>query len=414
MRQTTSLAERPGSPHPAANPPLARAIVSAASASLVGIGLSRFAYTPLLPAIIADHWFTAAAAAYLGAANLAGYLAGALAGRALAARFPVAAVLRGLMALATLCFFASGLPLSFAWFFLWRFLAGFSGGGLMVLAAPAVLAHVPAARRGLLGGFIFMGVGLGVVASGSLVPLLLASGLRAAWFGLGGLSLALTLLAWGGWPGDGPHHASAARPAGPLLHAGRLRALYAEYALNAAGWVPHMLFLVDFVARGLGRGEAEGAAYWVIFGIGAMAGPVLAGMAGDRIGFRQALRAAFIIEILAILLPVWSAAGWALILSSLVVGCFVTGTVPLMLGRIHELLPGHPVLQRRAWSRATVGFALLQAAAAYGFSYVFTRTGGDDRLLFLLGALAMAVALVIDFATQRAGGERAGAPAARG
>ncbi len=41
------------------------------------IGLARVFYTPLLPTIIAAHWFSPADAAYLGAANLAGYLAGA-------------------------------------------------------------------------------------------------------------------------------------------------------------------------------------------------------------------------------------------------------------------------------------------------------------------------------------------------
>ena len=38
--------------------PIWRATLSAASASLVGIGLARFAYTPLLPAIIGARWFT--------------------------------------------------------------------------------------------------------------------------------------------------------------------------------------------------------------------------------------------------------------------------------------------------------------------------------------------------------------------
>ena len=55
-------------------------------AVLVGIGLARFAYTPLIPALIDAQWFTAAQAAYLGAANLAGYLAGALLGAADGAR----------------------------------------------------------------------------------------------------------------------------------------------------------------------------------------------------------------------------------------------------------------------------------------------------------------------------------------
>ena len=55
-------------------------------ASLVGLGLARFAYTPLIPALIAANWFSPADAVYLGAANLAGYLAGALVARELGGR----------------------------------------------------------------------------------------------------------------------------------------------------------------------------------------------------------------------------------------------------------------------------------------------------------------------------------------
>lgn len=381
---------------------LPRAVFAAFAANLVGIGLSRFAYAPLLPAIIDAHWFKPSAAAYLGAANLAGYLLGALSGRGLAAHGTVRGSLRGLMLLASLCFFASSVPVSFAWFFLWRFLSGLAGGGLMVLAATSVLPHVPAARRGLLGGVIFMGVGTGIAASGSLLPVLLGLGLGASWIGLGLLSLLLTLFAWGGWPPDGAglaHHkavpgrreAVAARPPGLLP-------LYVDYGLNAAGWVPHMIFLVDFIAHGLKRGEAAGAAYWVLFGIGATVGPILAGALGDRMGFRTALRLAFAIETAAILLPVLTVAAPALIVSALVVGAFVTGTAPLVLGRIHELLPENAQHRHAAWSRATIAFALFQAVAAYGLSFVFARSGGDYRLLFGIGAVAMAAALLIDLA----------------
>jgi hypothetical protein len=48
-----------------------RSTVSALLANLVGIGLARFAYSPLIPALVAEGWFSASAAAYLGAANLA-------------------------------------------------------------------------------------------------------------------------------------------------------------------------------------------------------------------------------------------------------------------------------------------------------------------------------------------------------
>lgn len=376
-----------------------RATVSGTCASLVGIGLARFAYTPLLPAIIGAHWFGPSAAAYLGAANLAGYLAGALLGRPLAAAFPMPTLLRGLMLLATAAFFACATPLSLQWFFVWRLLSGIAGGALMVLAAPAVLPHVAPARRGIASGAIFAGVGLGIAASGTLVPLLLRQGLTAAWYGLGALSLLLTIVAWAGWPAgqakpqaaDTHHHQHHAHRPGI-----RLRALYAEYALNAVGLVPHMLFLVDFVARGLGQGLDSGAQYWVLFGLGAVVGPVLSGHLADRTGFGPALRLAFFVQACAVLLPALHTGTPGLIVSSLVIGAFTPGIVPLALGRIHELLPHDASAQRAAWSTATTGFALLQAAGAYGLTFVLTASGGDYRLLFAIGAVAFALTLGID------------------
>lgn len=161
-------------------------------ASLVGIGLARFAYTPLVSALIDAHWFSPSAVVYLGAANLAGYLIGALGGRPLAARWSSTGVLRAMMVLVALSFFACAVPLSMAWFFGWRLLSGIAGGVIMVLAASTILPHVVPNRRGLASGAIFLGVGLGIAGSGSLVPFLLSFGLLPAWLGLGGVALLLT------------------------------------------------------------------------------------------------------------------------------------------------------------------------------------------------------------------------------
>jgi predicted MFS family arabinose efflux permease len=374
-----------------------RATLSASCASLVGIGLARFAYTPLLPAIVGAHWFAPSAAAYLGAANLAGYLAGALLGRPLGARVSAPVLLRGLMLLATIAFFACAVPMSLAWFFVWRLLSGISGGALMVLAAPSVLPHISHRRRGVASGAIFAGIGLGIAASGTLVPLLLRHGLSEAWCGLGALSLFLTVVAWAGWPvGNGAAQTAPGARGQHHLPTLRLRALYVEYALNAVGLVPHMLFLVDFVARGLGQGLDSGAQYWVLFGLGAVVGPVLSGHLADRTGFGPALRLAFFIQAVAVLLPALGTGTVGLIVSSIVVGAFTPGIVPLALGRIHELLPHDMAAQKSAWSAATTGFALLQAAGAYGLTFVFTQTDGDYRLLFLIGAAAFALTLGVD------------------
>ncbi len=375
-----------------------RATLSGLCATLVGIGLARFAYTPLIPVLIAAQWFSPSQAAYLGAANLAGYLAGAVAGRPLAARIAHATVLRLMMLVVAAAFFACATPLSFAWFFFWRFAAGIGGGVLMVLAAPAVLAVVPPSRRGLAGGVIFTGVGLGIAASGTLVPLLLELGLAETWLGLGAVSLMLTALAWGGWPRSA---AARVRPSGPRSAAHRparlqLRALYVEYGLTAAGQVAHMVFLVDFVARGLGRGLGTGAFVWVLFGVGAMAGPSIAGLAADRIGFRSALRLAFVLQSIFVgALAVTSDLGW-LVASSLVIGAFVPGSVPLALGRGHELVD--QIDDRAAgWRTATIAFAIGQAGAAYSYSWLFGETHSYVPL-FALAAGALVLALAVDLA----------------
>jgi predicted MFS family arabinose efflux permease len=387
-----------------------RAAIAGLCATLVGIGLARFAYTPLIPALIAAGWFAPAQAAYLGAANLAGYLAGALLARRMAQHASAAAALRTNMLLATAAFFACAAPLPFWWFFIWRFAAGTAGGVLMVLAAPTMLARVPPARRGVVGGAIFTGVGLGIAASGTLVPLLLRAGLSATWCGLGALAFTLTIVAWRSWPVERTRTSVAAAVSrrSPWRFGPALNALLVEYALNAFALVPHMVFLVDFLARGLGRGIDVGSRYWVLFGIGAVAGPLITGHVADRIGFARALRLAFVVQAAAVALPAVAVGSGALALSSLVVGAMVPGIVPLVLGRVHDLTPPDDQARQAGWTFATVAFALGQATAAYGFSFLFARTGGGHTALFALGAAALMLALAIDLAAARSARRRGG------
>jgi predicted MFS family arabinose efflux permease len=375
-----------------------RAVSAGLCANLVGVGLARFAYTPLIPALIAAHWYSASSTLYLGAANLAGYLAGALLARRMAATAGAVPSLRAMMAVATAAFFACAIPFSFWWYFVWRLGSGVAGGVLMALAAPLVLPRIPATRRGLASGAIFTGVGLGIAASGTLVPLLLRTGLTQTWFGLGAVALLLTLAAWGGWP-RGQLREPDRRGAAASRRHPALRSLYFGYGLNAIGLVPHMIFLVDFVARGLGQGLDAGARYWVLFGLGALVGPLASGRLADGIGAAAAMRLAFLVQAVCVALLAISTHPLSLTLSSLIIGAMVPGIVSLALGRVHELLPDDTDGQQKAWGLCTTAFALGQAVAAYGFSYIFARTGGDYQLLYGIGAAALAAALVIDTLT---------------
>ncbi|NUU39300.1 YbfB/YjiJ family MFS transporter [Pseudomonas sp. C2B4] len=369
-------------------------------ASLVSIGLARFAYTPLIPSLIEAHWFAASDVVFLGAANLVGYLIGALIGHPLAQRTSNRTALRLMMLAVTLAFFACAFPLSVSWFFGWRLLSGIAGGAIMVLVAATVLPHVPASRKGLASGAIFLGLGLGIAGSGTIVPPLLSLGLQQTWLGLGVLALVLTAASWFGWPSSVPHPTvSTPGKSTPTSMNPAVYLLFAQYAFMAAGLVPAMVFLVDYVARGLGAGQHVGALIWVMYGLGAIIGPVSYGFLADRLGAKLGIRLVLVVQAIAVGLLSISSAFAALALLAVIIGSFPPGIVPLALARVHELVPEHHQ-QQIAWSRATVSFATFQALSGFAYSALFNASGGQHALMFEMAAGAIVVALLLELAVR--------------
>jgi predicted MFS family arabinose efflux permease len=374
--------------------------------------------------LIRAQWFAPADVIYLSAANLAGYLLGAMSGRLLARHISSAWVLRLMMLAVSLSLAACAFPLSLTWFFVWRLISGIGGGAIMVVVAGTVLPYIPAARRGAAAGCVFLGVGLGIAFSGTLVPLLLRYGLRVTWLGLAAISAALTAATWAAWPeggdarqtaqsGNGVQPPVGGPATGPTAAAAPGAMLvYVEYALMATGLVPVMVFLVDFVARGLGAGDGRGALMWICYGAGAIAGPPLYGAFADRAGARIAARVLLAVQTLAMLGLTMTDRTVILCVLSAIAGTFPPGIVPMVLTWIRELFAADPRQQSVVWSRATIAFAAFQALAAYGFSAVFAYSGNDYGRVFILGAMALASALLVDLSAARTPVLRAVGPAA--
>ncbi|WP_084151293.1 YbfB/YjiJ family MFS transporter [Azohydromonas australica] len=390
---TTPLGERDGSG-------VAALIAAGLCASLVGIGLARFAYTPLIPPLIGARWFSPDDVVFLAAANLLGYLLGAMGGRRLASAVGSVAAVRSAMSLTALAFLACAVPLSTAWFFFWRLLSGITGGVIMVLVGSVLLPHVPPRRKGMAAGAIFLGLGVGIAASGTLVPLLLRTGLAGTWMSLAAISLLLTIATWRAWPpNERPRVSDPVALPQParrsLLH------LYGQYGLMAVGVVPAMVFLVDYAARGLHWSVMSSSLLWVVFGVGALAGPLSYGALADRIGFRTTSRLTLALQVLAAATLALTSSTTLVLLSAFLLGTYPPGAVPIMLGRVNEAVMGQPGLQQAAWGRATMAFALVQAAAGYADSFLLTASAGNHRLLFSVAAGAFLSALLWDLLSER-------------
>ncbi|HKX10648.1 MAG TPA: YbfB/YjiJ family MFS transporter [Stellaceae bacterium] len=355
-------------------------------ATVTGVGFARFSYTAIIPFLVGTGQVTAPQADYLGAANLAGYFAGALVAHQLALRTGNTLAIRGGFILTILGLGLSAVPGGFWWLMPWRFLVGLTGGVLMVLAPSFLLIQVPAAGRGRAGGVIYAGVGLGA-GLGSLIvaPLALISPILA-WLGLTAGAVLASAVSWSRWRGGfapTKAHIIAHAPLSKVLTLPLILGCLA-FATDGAGFIPHSVFWVDFVARELGLGTSIGSITWLLFGLGAVFGPSLAGALGDRIGLGRAYVVVFVMKAIAIALPWQISSVPALALSALIVGALTPAVPAVLSARITELVPARE--QSRAWGWATLCFAVAQAGGAYGLSFAYEQIG-IYRPLYLVGAL---------------------------
>ncbi len=375
----------------------ARLMLAGASATFLGVGMQRFAYSLLLPAMIAARWLGPGAAGALGAANLGGYLIGALLGPLLGQRLGLIATLRAAMLLAAGSFALCAVKGGFLWFLVWRILAGITGGTLMVLAGPAVQAAIAPRWRGLAAGLTFTGVGSGIVFGALIVPILLRDGLAVTWLALGFAACLVTAAAWRLWPAVAPAPRRALFAG--TRHPASLR-LIASYAMAAVAATPHMLWWPDFIARGLARGNVTGSAFWLLFGISAAAGPALCGRLADLLGLRQALALALLAQVIDTALPLFWHTAPGLALSTLFAGATATGVSGLFLLRTRtiggEAAPG-------LWSLATAAYGAAQTAIGFLLAWLYATTG-SHLPLFAVGLAGAVLTLPLaDIMPRRAG-----------
>ncbi|HKP65527.1 MAG TPA: YbfB/YjiJ family MFS transporter [Casimicrobiaceae bacterium] len=163
-------------------------------ASAMGIG--RFAFTPMLPLMQHAYAMPLQQGSWLASANYVGYLIGALLCFALDLR-PGSAARFGLCVVA-LTTFAMGMTDWFAAWMLLRTLAGVASAFALVGMASWALTALVRERRAHWAGWIFFGIGGGIVLAGLIGLVAGATNAQPAhtWLLFGAIATAIFALAW--------------------------------------------------------------------------------------------------------------------------------------------------------------------------------------------------------------------------
>ncbi|WP_298932016.1 YbfB/YjiJ family MFS transporter [uncultured Ramlibacter sp.] len=278
----------------------------------VAMGIGRFAFTPLLPMMLADSVIDLAAASWLASANYLGYLVGALLctfqpwiwqklGRSTAVRNTVL-VRIGLAATVGLTLGMS-LHLPAAWPLL-RFAAGVASALVFVYVSGWCLGTL--ARMGLpaMGAVIYTGPGAGIVLSGLAASGMVALHWQAAagWLVFGVLAAILTAVLW---PTVSPRHelpaaapaaaAQAGQGAGPGHGGMEIALLSLAYGLAGFGYIITATFL-PVIARQALPGSHWLDLFWPIFGLGVIAGALIASRIRTRLDLRWLLAICYVVQ----------------------------------------------------------------------------------------------------------------------
>lgn len=381
---------------PSAIPVWLRVALGAQATLLVGMGLGRFSYTPMVPALIASGTLTEAEAGYVGAINLGGYLIGGLAVPWLLRRADRVIWLRTSLCVAVICLIASMAPGGFPWLALWRGLIGIAVAVMMILAISSVTATAPPERTGLATGIAFTGVGVGILLAAAGLPWLLARGETWAWGGAAAIGLLGLGVGLWGWSGPAGERTRAIPPPAPPAGSGPagsgsagsargdgMRLVLAQ-GLFSIGLVPHSIYWVDYLVRARDWSVVSAGGQWILFGAAAIAGTLLWGRLADRFGFRLCLIAVYVSLALGAALPTLGSATGIVVLSSILVGA-QPGLSAVIAGQAQRVIGAGSMLGLWRWMVLSVGTG--QLVGGYALVALFNATG-SYLTLFLIAGLA--------------------------
>lgn len=361
---------------------------------LLCLGVARFAYTPLLPLLQQEQLLTDASGGYLAAINYLGYMAGALIAASLNDLVLKDRLYRLGLVLAVVSTLGMALTTNFYLWSLWRFIAGLSSAGSMLIASGLIMHWLISQRQRAELGVHFAGLGLGIAMSALLVEAMLQLSLswQAQWSVLSALGILFAVPAWCWLP----------RPTLSLVLAqqkltdpspGRrfISLMLLSYFCAGYGYVLSATFIVAIVERMPGL-DGSGNLSFVVLGLAAVPAVLLWDFIARKTGYLYAIMLALTLQIMAIILPLSFATLTVVLLSAALFGATFIGVVSLVLTMAGRLYPTKPA---KLMGKMTLAYGLAQVIAPAITGVIAEKTGSYAPGLYLAAILLSFAVLLL-------------------
>ena len=379
-----------------------RTALALSMGAALSLGVTRFAYALLLPAMRDDLGWSYALSGTMNTANAAGYMVGATMMAWLMRQRSAAWAFVWGGVLASLFMAASGFFRDPNGLLAQRFLAGFASAWVFVAGGllAARLAQDHPHQSGWLLGLYYGGTGWGIVASALIVPWAMPepADWPRAWWALAvvcGLALVLMALAVRDVSPKGALPSTAPTPVTEPLPWSRARAAMAwvllGYGCFGMGYIGYMTFVIALL-RQQGVAQDERTWFYVVLGLSVVASARLWARLLDRYRDGRALALLNALLGLATLLAAWAQAVPLLMLSGALFGGVFLSVVASTTAFVRHNLP--PALWVRGIGLFTVVFAWGQVVGPTMVGWIADGPGGLQAGLLASAACLWAGAVL--------------------
>ncbi|GAB3625541.1 MFS transporter [Pandoraea terrae] len=306
--------------------------IASMAAVAVALGIGRFAFTPLLPAMLSAGWFDIDGSGWLASANYAGYCLGALTCGCV--RWAAPKVVRfGLIATCVLTMLMAVFTQFPIWMLL-RFLSGACSAWTFIFAAQWGARWLSAKGASSLVGIIYTGSGIGILLTGLAGALISEWGTPVqGWMAFSLMAAMTTVMILARYPNDDVSDEALRRDRSPQpkfrseFHDGidashrRSRAVWLvlTYAVPGFGYIISATFL-PVIAQAALPDSNLGDFFWPLIGLAIVPGALIAGRLPRRWDNRLMLAVCYLIQSAAILISTMSPT-----VLGLAVGCILLG-----------------------------------------------------------------------------------------
>lgn len=376
------------------------------------LGLGRFGYTSVLPAMQESLALSNTQTGELQSWNLLGYMLTVVLAGFLAARFGPRVVISVSLLVTGIAMALTGFIPTFTGAALGRFLAGVGGAGCNVPAMGLVSAWFGARRRGVATGVAVAGSSVGLMVTGPVIPWVLAQygsgGWQVCWYVLGAMALAVFVLC-ATWLRDRPDQVGQV-PFGEneieraqrnreqrassldwsLVYRSRvLWHLAAIYFAFGFSFIIYMTFFIRHLLKEGGFNAPAAGSLWFTMGIGTGLGGFLWGTVSDHWGRKTALVWVYVLQGVSFLLFGLSRELLAIYVSA---GLFaITGwSIPALMAALSGDVFGSR-LAPAALGLMTIVFGLGQAIGPVLAGRIADSTHSFSAAFLLAGSVALVV-----------------------